>query len=418
MNLYESFRVSVEEALTRSGIIDQIVANMSSASEEELRVLKKQGDELSQKLNLLTAEKEEMSKLSTMMHRAERQLQVAKKLVTQEKHAATIADLNAKYEIQLRNFQKNVIETFRLEHTLMDTLTARFTNLRSNTSTYAVYYKGKSSGEILRGEIAAEDLYSSDYIYVTEKGTIQMSKKILQDTTGLVQNITSTIAANEIGTYDPSFQKDLEDIIQSAAAFFKDVQDKYVSLRQTASGEHLGGYRDNELDSQAAALDDESAVMELMETHVAQMQASFFTSQKGGFKGSRINKGHIAEAYERLRQSRVNGDSKPSFYGLVEESLGNDPWYISGDVGDVQVKTFLDNNDRQIATFGSIIELGSNLYLIISSLVARDETELQGIRARGQERIKAKEQFKWANGDKELARCISQEIQPIFAPFE
>jgi hypothetical protein len=72
-----------------------------------------------------------------------------------------------------------------------------------------------------------------------------------------------------------------------------------------------------------------------------------------------INRGHLVEAYERLL--RHNGEPRSYVYFLAQ-SLGNDPWYIKGDVDQVQVKSFLDNApSRQIASLNSIIELGRRL---------------------------------------------------------
>jgi hypothetical protein len=57
-----------------------------------------------------------------------------------------------------------------------------------------------------------------------------------------------------------------------------------------------------------------------------------------------INRGHLVEAYERLLRHKKSKDGESrSYVSFLAESLGNDPWYIGGDINHVQVKSFLDN---------------------------------------------------------------------------
>jgi len=43
----------------------------------------------------------------------------------------------------------------------------------------------------------------------------------------------------------------------------------------------------------------------------------------------------LAEAYEHIYQARLAGREVPSAYEALQRSLGDDPWYIGGDVGNV-----------------------------------------------------------------------------------
>jgi hypothetical protein len=77
---------------------------------------------------------------------------------------------------------------------------------------------------------------------------------------------------------------------------------------------------------------------------------------------SAINRGHLMEAYSRLlrEEEGTYGDSRSGidFFRLVADSLGNDPWYISGDVKNTQVKSYLDNASyRNVASLESILQL-------------------------------------------------------------
>lgn len=81
----------------------------------------------------------------------------------------------------------------------------------------------------------------------------------------------------------------------------------------------------------------------------------------------KVNKGHIAEAFERHLQNMhnsliySNNEELSSTYDwtvdeawkLVRASLGNDPWYTGGDVGNIQVKS-LFAGDRTVTSYATI----------------------------------------------------------------
>ena len=89
--------------------------------------------------------------------------------------------------------------------------------------------------------------------------------------------------------------------------------------------------------------------------------------------------------------------------------MGNDPWYIAGDVGDTQVKAFFDKNDRAIASYSSIIALGQTLLGIIRST----KEAIQDIKMRGAQRLKDKESAKWLKADQELEERVRDEIENL-----
>lgn len=83
-----------------------------------------------------------------------------------------------------------------------------------------------------------------------------------------------------------------------------------------------------------------------------------------------INKGHIAEAFERHLQqvhgalTETNGQEIGNAYDwtvddawrLIRISKGNDPWYTGGDVNNIQVKS-LFAGDRTITSFSTIEDM-------------------------------------------------------------
>ena len=81
------------------------------------------------------------------------------------------------------------------------------------------------------------------------------------------------------------------------------------------------------------------------------------------------------------------GKTAPSPYEALKQSLGDDPWYIAGDVGDVQVKTFFDKQDRRVASYNSIISLGYTLISIIKNTAKAASDILR----QGTNRLKMKE---------------------------
>jgi hypothetical protein len=107
---------------------------------------------------------------------------------------------------------------------------------------------------------------------------------------------------------------------------------------------------------------------ETIQSQNADAQKSMWTQIYGA-----INRGHIAEAYERYIQDsdpfkEPNIDSD-RLMGYLQESLGNDPWYARGDVNvgakRIQVKSYFDNQDRQLASLYSIINLATSLSTIV-----------------------------------------------------
>jgi hypothetical protein len=60
-----------------------------------------------------------------------------------------------------------------MEHELLDTLTDGATT----TADYAIYYYGETTGgkHIMSSRIVASDLYSSDYLQISNQGNLMLS---------------------------------------------------------------------------------------------------------------------------------------------------------------------------------------------------------------------------------------------------
>ena len=133
-----------------------------------------------------------------------------------------------------------------------------------------------------------------------------------------------------------------------------------------------------------------------------------FNNKRSELPKSALNRGHFVEAYERVRQSRTaTGVPQIGYYQALKDSLGDDPWYIGGDVNQTQVKSFFDNNDRRIASFDSIIKLGKTLVQLVT--IGKDA--LVSIQKQGAWRIAQKENF--AKADEEIesrARAVLQDL--------
>lgn len=83
-----------------------------------------------------------------------------------------------------------------------------------------------------------------------------------------------------------------------------------------------------------------------------------------------VNKGHVAEAFERHLQQdhaglvEINGQSIEAVYDwtvdeawrLIRVSRGNDPWYTGGDVNNIQVKS-LFAGDRTVTSYSTIEDM-------------------------------------------------------------
>lgn len=251
----------------------------------------------------------------------------------------------------------------------------------------------------MSSRIVASDLYASDYLQVNNQGNLMLSqqvtqaKELLKDTEDLSQNEQAL--------------KDLDELVKTMMAFFRELSSEYNKIKAEATKKHLG-YEKDRIHDVLLEMQKNNEIKETFNERVNRMREFLFAGGKIGL-GGRINRGHIVEAYRHLQQARQNGDSI-SYYKALQLALNDDPWYIGGDVGSTQVKAFFDKNDRQIATYSSIVSLGHKLVNMIKNVA---KTTFDKIRQLGEQRIKGKDAMAWRQSDKELQALLEKEIDEL-----
>lgn len=404
------FGVSVEEALTRSGIIDAIVEHLSTMSDMERQALEKDGDVLEQHLKTITTLKSQISQEIKLTKEYLRKSTQLKKVSSQTEYARKLVEQNILLDSHQKQINNEILAAFKLEHKILDTMS----DGKTKTASYAIYFYGSQSGEIIRGEIKSEDLYDSKYLFVDNKGNIKISAQIIKAEKSFMQT-TSSMKDGSLSTdaWDMNLAADLEALTKETYTFLKVIQDKYKDIKALASDIHLGLARDALYDTSRQTTEDAHEIFNLIQEKSISMYNYFFYKKEQRPPG-RLNRGHLAEAYERILQARMAGKTAPSPYEALKQSLGDDPWYIAGDVGDVQVKTFFDKQDRRVASYSSIISLGYTLISIIKNTAKAASDILR----QGTDRLKMKEQAKWLNANKKLEECLRQEVEAIFKAFD
>ena len=92
---------------------------------------------------------------------------------------------------------------------------------------------------------------------------------------------------------------DMESLIKETYSFLSEVQDTYSRIRGEASDRHLGLADDALHDTAREVVEDQDEIFSLIEEKTIGMYNFFFLNQ-GKKPQGRLNKGHLAEAYERI----------------------------------------------------------------------------------------------------------------------
>ena len=235
-------------------------------------------------------------------------------------------------------------------------------NKNSQTTEYSIYFFGDGDKEVLRGTISTEELHQhyGDMVYIADNGAVMLKKNIVEY---LKEEGKSSLVNFNI--YD--------EIIKIAIQEITEIRTKQEILRQISSMEHLGDQRDNQYDAGLAVEFSEQDIMALYSRYagiaIGTVRKTDSNSQNRVWSQiyAAINRGHIAEAYERYYQSDFDSETiQPEvLQGFLAESLGNDPWYSRGDVNATQVKSFFDSQDRKMASLSSIISLATSLSILL-----------------------------------------------------
>lgn len=368
--------ISVYDVLSEAGFAEQLIESLRDPSKEDaiitknrqmetqLAELKSAWDQFKYLKTKNNSQSEDESNFLKYQYRAYNSLESW----MSQNNLSVILEIKGA-NVQLESIENEIeILIVQIYETIQELL--ELLNPKSSTTDYAIYFKGEKD-QTYRGSISREELHEGEfrkYISVDRNnGAVMLKKEItkfLQDS-----GKASAITHNEVYSA----------IIKIAIQEITEIRLQKEMVRAVASTEHLGRNQDNRLDASEAVALSESAIMalyarysniawETIQSQNPDAQKSIWAQIYGA-----INRGHIAEAYERYIQDsdpfeEPNIDSD-RLMKYLQESLGNDPWYARGDVNlekqRIQVKSYFDNKDRQLASLYSIINLATSLSTII-----------------------------------------------------
>lgn len=370
--------ISVYDVLSEAGFYDALLESLNDPTkndnikqtndllEEQLVELKSKWDQFKYLKTKNNSQSEDESNFLQYQYRAYNALE---DWMSQNNLSAVLEAKGA--ELQLESVENEIeiliVQVYETVQKLLEIL-----NPASSTTDYAIYFTGKNN-YTYRGTISREELHSEkfkSYISVGRNGAVMLKKEITQflqeqEQEGKASPITNTEVYNTI--------------IKIAIEEITAIRLQKEMIRAIAETEHLYGERDNRFDALEAVGLSEGAIMALYSRYSniawetiwqqnSNVQKSVWTQIYGA-----INRGHIAEAYERYVQDS-NPFEEPNInpnrlMEYLQESLGNDPWYARGDVNvggkRIQVKSYFDNQDRQLASLFSIINLATSLSTIV-----------------------------------------------------
>lgn len=282
-------------------------------------------------------------------------------------------DVNAWSTIQRtrRNNQQELRlllgKLFVLEHQIMSFLT----NHMSDTVNYSIYYTSDfKTGEIARITMSAEQLY--EFLDKTGWNVHKNNIRLSYD------QIQKMIADIPLETETVDFSKVARAVIESAKTELASYQKELAELEDISAKEHLGKERWKRYNAlrrnvgnatQADLLYTKYTSGVVSAAMMAEIQnTTHYTSAESALRSVSgqslgVNRGHLAEAVERLIQ---NPDLDVST--AVAESLGNLPWYYGGDVNVTQVKGIFDKRAYvQLSSLSSIVELAAELMIMLTN---------------------------------------------------
>lgn len=286
---------------------------------------------------------------------------------------ALINEINA--EIDYHTIVKKL---FILEHKIMDTLTDEITA----TKEYAIYYEAENtgSGQLMRGSISADKLYSADGalkitdngIYLSKQSVIPLfEKENIMEMQPQQMAVYADLAKTAVKNMEIMF-KNLDKDVQN---YKKTLTDKTKAAKNEAAKKHLGYEKWNQYMRLRSLTSTEKRLTALYERYT-------FASLYGpSLRTATYNRGHLVEALERYIQSS-GPPSGDSLSVMLQESVGNLPWFAGGDVGSIQVKglfsgRYWDDKKKafvpsrwdptvQVASMESILALATELIQILT----------------------------------------------------
>lgn len=293
----------------------------------------------------------------------------------------------ASQEISNSSSRTSLINLMNLELAILRTLYDKkfFSKINTNPvmaefSIVAHFTVEDGERTVERSQISMED--AEQYLKIDNQGNIMLSASVLgSEAVQKTKEVLATFANTQTGELSTrnisKFQNDVAEIVKEAGTFFRDIVNKIAAdYKKEAKKNHLGTNKDSLLDAALTTARDKAAVEELIKEHQQNLMA--YLAGGGDYsevKNNWIKRGQLGEAFERLYQLHLaaNPDEPTVDYKqLILDSLGNTPWYMSGDIGNIQVKTFFDKTDRHVASLNSLISLCRDLSIILDKILTQD----------------------------------------------
>lgn len=257
---------------------------------------------------------------------------------------------------------------FLLEHQILDLLSEG----QTATTSYRIYY---NEGTVIKEfNISAEELYKNGGLTASPNGI----KLYLSSIEKLIRNNHGTVETIDLQKWEQL----AEIAINKLQNIFDYLRKEYYKVAKEYRKEHLGKERYDRFVRLRTIFEkthknyeqDIKNLKARLTVQVAKDSNGNIVNNYVSLKGLMINRGHIGEAYARWEESLAKSN-EINLSSLLEESMGNLPWFAGGDVGSIQVKTFLNDKEIksnwtpqvQIANIASIVNLGNEIYILIIS---------------------------------------------------
>ena len=382
---------SVEQVLVNSGIyqnFSELVQNLSKKNKKKLRNYLRSLESYIEKMQGYKEYETVVANINQQREKKTKQLKSSKGNTTttssvgltglKQRHSASLSSYNR------QRIKTDFIKLMKLEMNIINTLRKMgFIEKGSAVTTYVIYFYGEKNSEggleIIRGEIPINSEIIKDSLFVDSQGNINLGASI---TKAIMETQKySKIVINN----DTTYQEDMDGLIEEAGSFYNDIVKKVSSRLKESKSNHLGNDKDSELDAANSALSQQVNVEAIIEEHQKELRQQLYANERyEDQKRNYINRGFLSEAFERLYQAHKKANpNEPTidYATALKESLGNDPWYITGDVGPTQVKAFFDNAPRQVASFNSLVQLLENLKEILKNIIEgeKESTDLGAI---------------------------------------
>lgn len=330
--------------------------------------------------------------------------------------------------------EKAIEKMYILLHKIMDFLTEN----QTATTQYIIYYSapGQNNPNVIQKTITA-----ADFEEAISNGSISLVKQmdgVLTDldlTLSQVKKLKGTEAKNPIqadkenGTWERLSKEAIRVMYEQMRTMRaeKKRSKRYTRLRR------LFGYRGNGAylsfdeywknnsgqititDKNGNAVldkDGNEQKVDLLITKLMNYYTHMISLGKNETKPS-YNRGHIAEAFTRLLG--IDNPTDQQIADAFMQSLGNDVWWSTGDVGSTQVKSMVGSNTQvQVASLHSIFTLADNLLQLFDVWeqrysLANQEKASNGVADLLMKKIQAK------SGNKEVEEGLYKIIDQIVA---